>query len=198
MQRNRNNIKKFSRFAIVFPVLTIIGIGIFFVLSSFYEKSWSYNWNGIRNQIRDSVKVAEYNGFTSGWVGIVPSKDKNYSNQLWIMSNATESELLRLLEYPNGTVKTIAYEGLIRKPNFNNKADLVLRAISDKQYPIYYRTGCNGMEMSIGEYLVEFLLFINYDGPPIPPEYKNKFGFSEENINTILVEYRKEPRSWWR
>ena len=195
--RNRSaHEAKENRFAIAFPLLTIISIGIIFVLSSFYEKSWSYNWNGISKQIKDSVQVAQYHGISSGWVGIAPQKPKQYDRRFWIMKNATASELLKLTEYPNGTIKTIAYEGLIRKPEFENKSELVLKAISDTEYPTYYRSGCGTTIMNIGEYLVDFVLFIDDKSPPPPIGFENQFGLSESERNQILEEYRKVPGRW--
>src|SRR5690606_31557953 len=121
MRKTERHNKKRNRFSIVLPILTIIGIGILFAFSSFYEKSWSFNWNGIRNQIKDSVQIAENGGISSGVVGYGARKPKQFDRRHWIMQNATESELIKLTEYPNGTVKTIAYEGLIRKENFLKK-----------------------------------------------------------------------------
>ena len=198
MRKNeRHNIKR-SYFSIVFPIMTIMGIGFLFVLSSFYEKSWSYNWNGIRSQIKDSIKVAEPNGLSSGLVGLVPKRNQQYFRQMWIMENATKSELLKLTDYPNATVKGIAYEGLIRKETFNNKSDLILKAITDKEFKINYQTGCTWIQMSISEYLIEFVLYINDKAPPPPIDLKNQFGLTKIEQNRILTEYRKEPNSWWR
>jgi hypothetical protein len=50
MSKRRNNSKR-SRFSILFPILTIIGIGVITTIVSNYEPNWSYNWNGIRKEI---------------------------------------------------------------------------------------------------------------------------------------------------
>ena len=196
MRKTERHNKKRNRFSIVFPILTIIGIGIVAVLSSGYEKSWSYNWNGISDQVRDSIKVAEYGGISSGWVGIAPKKPKQYDRRFWIMKNASESELLKLTEYPNGTIKTIAYEGLIRKKDFDKKSELILKAIDDNEFTIEYASGCTGMPMRISEYLVDFVLLINYKSPPLPDGLYNRYNLSETEIEKIMVEYRKKPKLW--
>ena len=196
MRNRRAHKDKGNHFAIAFPLLTIVAIGVIFVLSSFYEKSWSYNWDGISKQIKDSVQVAQYHGISSGWVGIAPQKPKQYDRRYWIMQNATVSELLELTEYPNGTIKTIAYEGLMRKPKWKNKTNYILKAIADNEYPIYFQAGCSGIEMTIGEYLIEFILLIDDESPPMPSGLKNPYGFSDVDIEKILVEYRKHPRLW--
>ncbi|MAB47781.1 MAG: hypothetical protein CMC05_04035 [Flavobacteriaceae bacterium] len=193
MRKTERHIKKKNRFPIILPILTIIGIGIFAVLTSFYEKTWSYNWNGINEQIRDSVKVAENNGISSGWVGIAPRRPKQYDRRFWIMNNATESELIKLTDYPNGTIKTIAYEGLLRKPEFENKVDLMLKAIKDTEYSIFYRTGCEGMNMNISEYLVDLVLLIDDKGLL---GKTNRYNLPQNDIDVILNEYKKVPSLW--
>ena len=196
MRRSERHNKRRNRFSIVFPILTIIGIATLTAFSSFYEKSWSFNWNGINEQVRDSVKVAEFYGISNGGVGIANRKPKQYHRRHWIMNNATESDLLKLTEYPNGTIKTIAYEGLIRKPKSKNKTDYILKAIADNEYPIYFQAGCSGIEMTIGEYLIEFVLLIDDDSPPLPSGFRNPYDFSDVDIEKIMAEYRKQPGLW--
>lgn len=196
MRKTERHNKKRNRFSIVFPILSIIGIGIIAVLSSGYEKSWSYNWNGISDQVRDSIKIAEYGGISSGWVGIAPKKPKQYDRRFWIMKNASESELLKLTEYPNGTIKTIAYEGLIRKKDFDKKSELILKALDDNEFTIEYASGCTGMPMRISEYLVDYVLFINDKSPPLLDGLYNKYNLSKTEIEKIMVEYRKKPKLW--
>lgn len=193
MRKTERHTKKRNRFSMIFPILTIIGIGIFTVLTSFYEKSWSYNWNGISNQVRDSVKVAQNDGISSSLVGIALRKPKQYDRRYWIMNNATKTELIKLTDYPNGTIKTIAYEGLLRKPEFKNKVELIFKAIDDTEYSISYRSGCEGMNMNISEYLVDFVLLIDDKGFL---GKTNKFNLPENDIEEILNEYRKVPSLW--
>jgi hypothetical protein len=78
MMKRRNNSKR-SRFSILFPILTILGIGIIAVLTSGYEKSWTYNWTEIRKEIKDSIQVSEFRGITSG-VGGNGVSTKNEEN----------------------------------------------------------------------------------------------------------------------
>ena len=196
MRKTERHNKKRNRFSIIFPILTIIGIGILFVFSSFYEKSWSYNWTGIREQIKDSVKVAEYGGISDGLVGELPKKPNQYDRRFWIMENATETELLKLTQYPNGAIKTIAYEGLIRKKDFDGKSELIIKAINDTEYSIGFRSGCTATAMYIGEYLIDFVLYIDDKSPPAPIGMENQFRISEIEREKILKEYRNFPSLW--
>ncbi|RZN79265.1 MAG: hypothetical protein EVB11_12740 [Winogradskyella sp.] len=195
MNKRRRHTEKRKRFSMLFPILIIVGIGIVVVLSSFYEKSWTYNWNGIREQIKDSVKVAEYGGISTGVVGYDARKPVQFDRRRWIMINATESELLKLTEYPSGTIKTIAYEGLIKKTEFKGKTKLILDAIADTEYHMYLQSGCTGTPMYIGEYLVDFVLQIDDKSPPFAVEKPN-FGLTKNDEEIILTEYRKVPSLW--
>ncbi|WP_298760542.1 hypothetical protein [uncultured Psychroserpens sp.] len=195
MNKRRRHNEKRNRFSMLFPILTIIGIGIVLVLSSFYEKSWTYNWDGIRGQIKDSIKVAEYGGISTGIVGYDARKPAQFDRRHWIMKNATESELLKLTEYPNGTIKTIAYEGLIRKSELKEKTNIILEAITETEYHMYLQSGCTGTPMNIGEYLVDFVLQIDDRSPPFAREKPN-FGLTKTDEELILTEYRKVPSLW--
>ena len=65
------------------------------------------------------------------------------------MNYATIQELLLLKQYPEGTIKAIAFEGLIRKRDFTNKKELILEAInnnkiqssSDNKHIVAYQSG---------------------------------------------------------
>ncbi|MEQ8475720.1 hypothetical protein [Fulvivirga sp.] len=187
--------RKKKRLIFAFPILSIILIGVITIFSSMYEKSWVYNWSGIRPEIKDSIQMAEYGGISSGIVGISGIKPKQYDRRHWIMENTTTAELLRLTEYPDGTIKTIAYEGLIRKADYKNKTDLVFKALQDKEYQIEYYAGCEGMRMNVGEYLIEFVLYIDSNSPP-PIDGRNPYKISEKEVDVILTEYRRTASSW--
>ena len=163
-------------------------------MSSFYEKSWTYNWNGIRGNIKDSIKVVEFRGITSGTGGNGRSTIDEVLRRRWIMNKATESELLQLLEYPNGTVKAIAYEGLIRKRNFKQKTKLILHGIQDTDYPVPYQSGCEGWNMELSEYLIRHVLMIDDQTAPYPPKLIDDFGISEIDKEKILAEFRNRPK----
>ena len=194
MRKTRRHIRNRNRFLKVFPILTIVGIGIVAMVFSFYEKSWTYNWDGIRQQIRDSIKVAK-NGDIIGRSFIQCTDGRaQFIRISWIMQNATESELLKLTDYPNGTIKTIAYEGLIKKSDFKNKSDIILKAIKDTEYKTYFTSDCLGNELEIGEYLVDFVLQIGDMSYILPPNGNIiKYGLSESECNRIVAEYRKVP-----
>lgn len=188
MMKRRNHNKR-NRFSILFPILTILGIGIVVVLSSFYEKSWSHNWNNVSKSIKDSVLVAKNTGYTGGVGPNGRSMEKFAKTRLWIMNNASENELLNLIKYPNGTVKAIGYEGLLRRSDYSKKLDLISKAINDKEYKVYYSAGCEGIELEISQYLIQWFLKIDNQMPPFRPELIVDYGLSESEKEKILIEF---------
>ena len=193
MRKRRNNNKR-SRFSILFPILTILGIGIIAVLTSGYDKSWTFHWNGIERNIKDSINVHKYQSISSGIGGNGRAMPEEIESRKWIMENATESELLKLTEFPNGNVKAIAYEGLLRKKNFNNKAELISNAINDTVYSVYYQSGCLVDKLEIGEYLVQNVLMIDDRIPPFRPEIITDFGLSKMEKEKILNEFHNRTK----
>ena len=156
-----------------------------------YKPSYSFNWDGIRTNIKDSILISEYTGITSGHGGMGVSTQNEVDRRKWVMKNATTSELLKLVNYPNGNIKAIAYEGLLRKKDFLQKTKLILRAIQDTAYFVNYQSGCIVDDKKIGEYLVNDVLFINDKIPPPPPEFITDFGLKNADKEKILKEFRK-------
>ena len=193
MTKRRNNHKR-SRFSISFPILTIIGIGIIAVLTSGYEESWSHNWNGISESIKDSVLVVRDIAYTGGTGPNGRSMEKYDNKRFWIMDNATENELINLTKYPNGTVKAIGYEGLIRNSAFDKKTDLILESIKDKEYKVYYSMGCEGIELDVSEYLIQWFLKIDNKMPLFRPELIADYGLSESEKEKILTEFHNRKK----
>lgn len=193
MRKTRNNNKR-SRFSILFPILTILGIGIIAVLTSGYEKSWMFSWNGIESKIKDSISVYEYQSISSGIGGNGRAMPEEIESRKWIMENATESELLKLTEFPNGNIKAIAYEGLLRKKKFENKMELISKAINDTIYSVYYQSGCLGNKFEIGEYLVQKVLMIDDRIPLFRPELITDFGLSKLEKQKILTEFHNRKK----
>ena len=79
---------------------------------------------------------------------------KAIERRRWVMNNATKIELLKLFEYPNGTVKVIAYEGLLRKKGFVPRATLMLI-----QLKVQYIQSTIGLVVLVLENKLESILF---------------------------------------
>ncbi|MCB0516669.1 MAG: hypothetical protein R2798_11965 [Chitinophagales bacterium] len=186
MKNNRiNRNSKILNQAIVLPFVTLAVVGFIFFLSSAYEPSWLYNWQDIRPEIKDTVKLIEkYGCITGETVGNNGKTPQQWHRRKWLMKNATESELTKLIDYPNGTVKATAYEGLIRKNNSDNYK-LISEALNDTTTFLHYEAGCVGFPMLIGEYLVKYMISVSDRLPPLPPEKIIEYNLSETEIITL-------------
>ena len=194
MKINRRKNNKRNKLSILLPILTIVGIGFIVVLTSGYEKSWEFSWSGIERNIKDSISVYEIRNISSGIGGNGKAIPEEIESRKWIMKNANESELMKLTEFPNGNMKAIAYEGLLRKKEFKNKNELIENAINDTIYSVYYDSGCTGMKMGIGEYLIQNVLMIDNRIEPFSAELITDFGFTELEKKEILTKFHNRKQ----
>ncbi|MDW3195220.1 MAG: hypothetical protein R8G66_22790 [Cytophagales bacterium] len=111
----RRTFKNPYRYSLLLPVVSIVIIASSLYYGIAYEPDWTYDWDGIQTEIRDSTRlVAERDFISSGIVGNSGRAPLQFYRRKWITENASAEELLRLTKYPNGAVKAMAYEGLIR------------------------------------------------------------------------------------
>lgn len=189
--------KKTKRYLIFLSILAVIGFVVLFSFSSFYQKSQIYNLKGISKQVRDSVKVAKSRGIAGGTFELPSRALKQLNRCRWIRRNATDLELLKLTEYPDGTIKTIAYEGLLKSQSFDKKKELILKAINDTIYTIYYQSGYSDFDnkITIREYLIENILMI--DGPKanFGDGFKINIELTQLEKKEILTEYRNSNKT---
>lgn len=113
------------------------------------------------------------------------------------MKNATEQELLKLTDYPNGAVKATAYEGLLRKGDLNHY-DLIIKALNDTATFFNYQNGCEGNMTLLSEYLIKNILYLdeNVPSPPKPSEFTERF--SEKELNSIMSIYAERLEKKWK
>ncbi|VXA97440.1 conserved hypothetical protein [Flavobacterium sp. 9AF] len=177
--------KSFLYFYLSVPILLLLTI---FLISFSYEKSWSYNWEGIRENLKDSISLYRTNSITSG----VGENGSDFSFEVerrnWIMKYATIKELEKLSLYPDGTIKAIAYEGLLRNKLYFKKYDLILKILNDEDI-VAYQSGCLGYTISLRDYFMDYVLQLN---PERSFEFTTNLGFglSDEEKYKIIAEYK--------
>jgi len=186
MKRRLNYLKRQKKvsFIIPFPFIGILTMGFITFVTIHKEPHWTYNWTGIRKNIKDSLIAMDKRRVIP--IGL---DDIEVIRKKWVMRNATEVELLKLTESPSTTIKTIAYEGLLRKTNFNQKDKLIIEAIKDTTCILFLDSPCSSFDISIGEYFVNYTLGIDTN-TPVPP-VNNNFGLSKLEKENIITEYRK-------
>jgi hypothetical protein len=100
------------------PIITLGIIGFIYFLSVSYSEKWNFEWKGIRKEIKDSIQALDkFGNLTSEFAGYNMNTPKQWHRQNWLRKNINTFELLKLTEYPSGTVKGFAYEELLTKPN---------------------------------------------------------------------------------
>jgi len=75
-----------------------------------------------------------------------------------LMHMASDDELIKLLEYPEATVKTTAYQALLGRESYDHY-QLLKKAINDTTTFVSYQDGCVGELMMIAEYLSHYSIY---------------------------------------
>lgn len=181
------NIKKEKSINFI-PILgfSIILFSVFLIFSS---ESFKFNWSEISKPIKDSISKYENESISSGIGGNGIDLSDEVNTRMRIMSLSTISELIRLKEHPSGTIKAIAYEGLLRKKEFSKKYELVLEAINDSSI-VYYQSGCLSTGIPLNEYLMDYVLGLRIS--KLPLANKVNFGFTEMDEEKLILEYYKK------
>lgn len=169
-------------------LLSVLSMALCIVLSSFYQPTWSFNWQEIRPEIRDSVLVAQNHSISSGIVGFHGYTPKQFNRRHWIMKEAHIKELELLLYYPNGTIQAIAYEGLLRKRNYSDKYALMQKALAAREYEVLYQMGCEAETISICGYLLFYVFELNrWDNRSFKAQHS--FGLKPKEIRELSTTY---------
>ncbi len=140
--------------------IPLFSLGIVFLLLSFtFSHNYvnNFNWNGIRTNVKDSIIAFEkYGSITSKYVGYAGKTPQQWYRQKWLNENLNENELIKLTEYPNGTVKGIAYWNLFKNKKVDKK-ELFEKALNDTLAFVHYQSGCLGTGFMLGEFVVTYL-----------------------------------------
>ncbi|CAL2093150.1 hypothetical protein [Tenacibaculum sp. 190524A05c] len=160
----KKRVPNFS-FKSYFPIFTFLVVAFLFSFSSFYSPKWNYDWRGIRKQVKDSILKFDYYGSIS-WDSTNQFGDRlqSYFTHRWILDNADPHELYHLLDYPDGTVKAIAYEGLMYNSSIK-KYPLLKKVLNDTLSFVSYRTGCIGSGTMLSNYVISFVTNIDERAP---------------------------------
>ncbi|AHM59262.1 hypothetical protein D770_04975 [Flammeovirgaceae bacterium 311] len=191
---NRINRKyrKWPKWLIYLPIVTFMIVGLLFLYSS-NEPRLFYDWSGIRQSVKDTViNIADHGGVTAAIVGFDTVTPQQYHRRTWLIKNTTLNELTILRNYPNGAVKAMAYEGLIRRDS-THRFEILMRALQDTTTFFNFQEGCLGEWTMLSEYLVDRVLQLHIDitYPPPPPPDGYIHSFSDEEMNEIKNRYRE-------
>lgn len=145
------------------------------------------SFQSIRSEVMDSIKLIEsYNRIEEEHIGIDGKKSTTYKRRRWLSTNATEKELLLLIEYPATIIKVAAFEGLYKRKYA--KIAHVLLQLSRNSELVYHSAGCVTMVRPIGEFL--YYNIMRYDLPelklpPYPPQDRKIV--LPDSIKTLVI-----------
>lgn len=152
--------RKINRRKTKMNYIPLFSLGIVFLLLSFtFSHNYvnNFNWNGIRTNVKDSIIAFEkYGSITSKYVGYAGKTPQQWYRQKWLNENLNENELIKLTEYPNGTVKGIAYWNLFKNKKVDKK-ELFEKALNDTLAFVHYQSGCLGTGFMLSEFVVTYL-----------------------------------------
>ncbi len=183
---------------IYLPIVTLLLVGTLYYLSLSYSPKWNFKWEGIRKEVKDSIialdvygEIAFDNRTQSG------RKIQQFYRQKWILKNANNKELLKLLEYPSGTVKAMAYQGLVHSPKVK-KYPLFKKSLNDTLTFVFYQSGCTGSGVMLSEYVINFISRLSNEVPPILNPPKIDITSEEKKEILALLEEKKSKETYYQ
>ncbi len=184
-----------KKLKIYISIIIIFIVGVLLFISFSYSKKRSFNLEGIRTEIKDSIKKIDKCGkIVSNAVGIFRITPSQWYTQQWILQNASREEFLKLTDYPSGAVKAIAYEGLLRDKKFEGKIDLINKSLNDTLTFVFYQCGCIETGLMLSDYVINHIGNLNNEFRNIKDDEFPKFNFSDNQIEVIKSKFRKRKR----
>ena len=158
-----------------------------------------FNWNGIRPEVRADVELFEdFERITTNYIG----RDGEIPNEWYlksaIMQNATEKELVSLTDYPVGSIRAIALDALLKRPNTDHYK-WIMKALNDTTGFFELQVGCISDVQMVGEYIIQSNSIVKIDSlslPP-PPIRSKKIFLSGEQLKSIKVLYKERLARKW-
>lgn len=90
---------------LIYPFTTVFLTYFLWVLADSYRPYMTFNWNGIRENVKDSVLVMrDYDAIPTDAVGYGGDTPRQYNTRSWIMRNCSNGELELLKNYPYGVI----------------------------------------------------------------------------------------------
>ena len=118
------------------------------------KSSFSLSDDDIRQEILDTVKeIANENMLMSAAIGIAGIKTPQFERFEYLFTNATESELIELMDYPNSVVKGYTFWALA-KIRSDSLERILENHINDTD-TILFQTGCRMFSYPVIEFMIE-------------------------------------------
>lgn len=158
-----------------------------------FEDTVLFNWSTIRNEVKTLALPYENDPILLGAGPDGTLDSEEFYRRKRLTELATHEELIQLTNHPISTVKAIAYTSLlsrIKKPQ--EKKNLILDALKKKTSSVHVVAGCLGYNLSLSEYLIEELLQLAPNAPPLPSSVNLQSGLSDLDKQEILTFYQNQ------
>jgi len=172
-----------NRWGYSFISLLLIALFLLYQLS-FEEYRW-LNWDNLNPDLKELVLGIERRGLSSGIGAEGISTEWELKEQNQLIQLCTVPELIFLKEYPNGSIRSLAYQGLILNTEYPQKLQLLKEAAKDTMYQVAYQAGCLAYEMTIPEYLLNIVFKEEYDLLPDQRKALLKYGLQPRDLEIL-------------
>ena len=142
-------------------MLKRIQIIILFTLFIFCGKSQCkfYVPKNISKQIKSICDILSTYSVEDEYIGYVAESSIAWKYYDTLKKNATLSELMQLTNYPNPTVRSYSFLGLLdRKINKNKLYNILINHLSDTS-KIFFQSGCIGEQTTVGDFMLDRLSY---------------------------------------
>lgn len=167
-------------------MLSIIALAIVVVASIKNNNRSDFHWNGISENVKDSVIRLEDEIYIVGRAGTL-NKTKQKELQKWVIENSSMEMLQRLTNYPNSMVAITAYEGLISSTTGKERIEFIKEGLKKNHQKVFYTDGHYGDATTLDSFLIWEVLRIQLPSqPPIPDEVANYYELNDYDLSEII------------
>lgn len=192
MIRKKRNRPKQKNVLVYIPTLVCLClVFVFLIFQSFFIKSWNFNWHGIHLELRDNVKYLEGGYWTTSHFDDYEQYQKDLVARKYLLNNSSNTELEILADYPDAVIRTLAYNGLVRR-EIPNKVKWIEKALNDTCDFVILSMGCRDHVTTISEMLFDYYVY----NPEITEENKIKnfqamYGLTKKEAEEMFALYKK-------
>lgn len=156
-----------------------------------------YDYSSYPAPYLDTIKaIAHYNHLSSGKRGYGDAGLRIFRRTSWLINHLSTSELLSLVDFPNPTVKAVAFEGLYRR-KYPNLFQVLLDFLTLEQDYIFYSSGCVSWQLHLSQYCFSYIMRYHPNNTsPLPPSPFKYDALTADEQAIIIQELEKHGLYW--
>lgn len=156
-----------------------------------------YDYSNYPAVYLDTIKaIAHHNRLSSSQRGYGDAGLRIFRRTSWLINHLSTPELLSLVNFPNPTVKAVAFEGLYRRKH-PNLFQILLHFLTLEQDYISYSSGCISWRLHLSQYCFSYIMkYYPNNGPALPPSSFDYEALTTSEQAMILKELEKYGSYW--